>query len=99
MKQTPNSFRQFSETSGPAETLTPSAASTSALPERLVAARLPCLATASPAPAMTKAAAVETLKVLAWLEPVPAVSTKRSCVEQQRRERARTASALHVHSS
>jgi hypothetical protein len=61
----PISLRHFSETSLEAVTVTPSAVKTSALPERLVAARLPCLATASPAPAMTKAAAVETLKVLA----------------------------------
>ena len=58
--------------------LTPRASSTSALPEWEVAAREPCFATGKPAPAMTKAAAVETLKVFAALEPVPAVSMKRS---------------------
>src|SRR5215213_8508922 len=94
MKQTPSSFRQPSETSGGAETLTPSAASTSAEPDRLVAARLPCLATGSPAPAMTKAAAVETLKVFAVLEPVPAVSTKHSC-----RALMRTARRSEEHTS
>ena len=41
----------------------PSASSRSADPQRLVAERLPCLATRQPAPAATKAAVVETLKV------------------------------------
>ena len=41
----------------------PSASSTSALPLRDVAERLPCFATGTPAPATTKAAAVETLNV------------------------------------
>src|ERR1044072_4739987 len=99
MKQTPSSFRQTSETSGGAATLTPSAASTSALPERLVAARLPCLVTGSPAPAMTKAAAVETLKVFAALEPVPAVSTKRSCRALMRTARPRIEEASPANSS
>src|SRR5258705_10642434 len=76
MKQIPISFRQPSLTFTSADTLTPSAVSTSALPDLLLAARLPCFATANPAPAITKAAAVETLKVLARLEPVPAVSMK-----------------------
>ena len=43
---------------------TPRAVSTSALPLRLVEARAPCLAMAHPAAAMTKEAALETLKVL-----------------------------------
>ena len=42
----------------------PSASSRSAEPERLVAERLPCLATAQPAPAAISAAVVETLNVL-----------------------------------
>ena len=41
----------------------PSASSRSAEPDRLVAERLPCLATRQPAPAATNAAVVETLKV------------------------------------
>ena len=45
----------FSETSGIAETFTPSAVSKSALPDLLLAARFPCFATGKPA------AAVETL--------------------------------------
>jgi len=54
--------------------LTPSAVSTSALPERRVMVRLPCLATFSPAPAATKATAVETLKVETPVPPVPQTS-------------------------
>jgi hypothetical protein len=42
-------------------TLTPSAASTSAAPEREDAARLPCLATGTPQAATISAAAVEML--------------------------------------
>ena len=42
----------------------PSASSRSADPDRLVAERLPCLATAQPAPAAISAAVVETLNVL-----------------------------------
>ena len=55
--------------------LPPSASSTSALPQALVIARLPCLATRTPAPAATKAAAVLTLKTLLPLPPVPQVSS------------------------
>src|SRR4051794_36475178 len=55
----------------------PSASSTSADPERPVAERLPCLATAQPAPAATNAAVVETLKV-GCPPPVPAVSSRSS---------------------
>src|SRR5882724_8416267 len=72
------SLKQCSTVSGEAAVLTPNASSTSALPRSDVAAREPCLATGKPAPAMTKAAAVETLKVFARLEPVPAVSMKRA---------------------
>src|SRR5215207_5101987 len=99
MKQMPSSFKQISETSGGAATLTPSAVSTSALPERLVAARLPCLATGRLAPALTKAAAGETLKVFAALEPVPAVSTKRSCRALMRTARPRIEEASPASSS
>ena len=55
---------------------TPSASSTSAEPDRPVAERLPCLATAQPAPAAISAAVVETLNV-GRPPPVPAVSTGR----------------------
>ncbi len=56
---------------------TPSASSRSAEPHLLVLERLPCLATAQPAPAATSAAVVETLKV-EGPPPVPAVSTRSS---------------------
>ncbi len=55
----------------------PSASSRSAEPDELVAERLPCLATAQPAPAAISAAVVETLKVL-LPPPVPAVSSRSS---------------------
>ena len=55
----------------------PSASSRSAEPDRLVAERLPCLATAQPAPAAIRAAVVETLNVLRP-PPVPAVSSRSS---------------------
>src|SRR5256714_13783780 len=87
----PISSRHFSETSGDADTFTPKAPRTSALPHLLLAARLPCFATGKPAPALTKAAAVETLKVFAALEPVPAVSIKHSWLEVIRVARARIA--------
>ena len=61
--------------SGSRSTLTPSASSTSAEPDFEVAERLPCLATAQPAAAATRAAVVETLKV-EGPPPVPAVSTR-----------------------
>ena len=61
--------------SGVRSRLTPRAASTSALPQLDDAARLPCLATFRPAPAMTNAAVVEMLKVWAPSPPVPAVSS------------------------
>src|SRR6266516_4429396 len=54
----------------------PSASSTSAEPQREVKERLPCLATAAPAPAATNAAAVEMLNVVTLPPPVPHVSTR-----------------------
>ena len=54
---------------------TPRASRTSAEPERLETARLPCLATAAPAPAATKATVVEMLKVPEPSPPVPQVSS------------------------
>ena len=54
---------------------TPRASSTSAAPQLPEAARLPCLAMRTPAPAATSAAAVEMLKVLLPSPPVPTEST------------------------
>ena len=79
---------------------TPSASSTSAEPERLVAERLPCLATAQPAAAAISAAVVETLNV-ERPPPVPAVSTRSvrlvvTGVANERIVRARPASSWTV---
>ena len=54
--------------------LMPSVSTTSAEPQSEETERLPCLATLSPAPATTKAVAVETLKVPEASPPVPQVS-------------------------
>ena len=53
---------------------TPSAASTSAAPERDDSARLPCFATGTPAPATMKAAQVEMLNEPEASPPVPTTS-------------------------
>ena len=90
MKQIPISFSDDSETDGIAETFTPNAVSRSALPDLLLAARLPCFATGSPAPAITNAAAVEILNVFARLDPVPAVSMKHGCFDVTRTARDRS---------
>ena len=58
-----------------ASMLTPSSASTSALPQPLETERLPCLATTIPQAATTKAVVVEMLNVLRLSPPVPQVST------------------------
>ena len=64
MKPKPASRMHAATSSGPRSMRAPSASSRSAEPERLVAERLPCLATAQPAPAAISAAVVETLKEL-----------------------------------
>jgi len=78
----------------------PSASSTSAEPDREVALRLPCLATAQPAPAAMSAAVVETLYV-ERPPPVPAVSSRsprrvRTGVASARIVEARPASSSSV---
>src|SRR6266446_476226 len=55
---------------------TPSASSTSALPDLLETERPPCLATFAPAAAATNAAAVDMLNVCAPSPPVPQVSRR-----------------------
>src|SRR5262245_19118105 len=55
---------------------TPSASITSAEPQPELNERLPCLATRTPAPATTNAAALETLNVPLTSPPVPQVSTR-----------------------
>ena len=76
MKPMPPSLMQRSTPSGGRSMRTPRASSTSAAPHLLEAARLPCLATFSPAPAATKAAAVEMLNVSCPSPPVPTESTR-----------------------
>jgi len=71
----PISFKAAAMRSGVTAMLTPRASRTSALPHLLQTPLLPCLATATPAPAVAKAAAVETLNVWRPSPPVPQVST------------------------
>ena len=66
----------------------PSASRTSAEPEREVKLRFPCFATRTPAPATTKAAAVEMLSVPTRPPPVPQVSTVPSPSAPSRRTMA-----------
>ena len=77
MKPNPASWMHSATWSGPRSMRAPSASSRSAEPERLVAERLPCLATAQPAPAAIRAAVVEMLNELRP-PPVPAVSSRSS---------------------
>ncbi len=97
MKPKPISSMQRPTCSGSSSMLTPSASSRSAEPHLLVLERLPCLATAQPAPAATSAAAVETLKV-EGPPPVPAVSTRSGAAAgdrgRQRAHRPRQADQL-----
>src|SRR5688572_25602147 len=75
MKPMPASCTQRPTWSGERSILTPSAANTSAAPEREDSARLPCLATGTPAPATMKEAQVETLTEPEPSPPVPTTST------------------------
>src|ERR1700737_2974199 len=74
MKPIPASLRQRPTCSGLRSILTPSAASTSAAPERDDSARLPCLATGTPLPATMNDAQVETLTEPEPSPPVPTMS-------------------------
>src|SRR5215204_5238903 len=75
MNPMPASAIHRETSSGPSSIPAPSASRTSALPAWLVAALLPCLATTTPAPRATNAAAVETFIVPFASPPVPQVST------------------------
>src|SRR4051812_16240400 len=75
MKPMPVSATQRPTCSGLMSILTPSEASTSAAPERDDSARLPCLATGTPAPATMNEAQVETLTDPEPSPPVPTTST------------------------
>ncbi len=74
-KPIPISFRHVATWLALRSIFTPIASRTSALPQRLLIARLPCLATVRPAPATTKDVTVEMLKVWLASPPVPQVST------------------------
>ena len=75
MNAMPASARQRSTPAASRSIRTPSASSRSAEPQIDDAARLPCLATGTPAPATTIAATVEMLNVPLRSPPVPHVST------------------------
>jgi len=70
----PTASRQRPVAAASSSMRTPRCSSTSAPPKRPDAARLPCFATAAPAPAATSAAAVEMLNVLQPSPPVPQLS-------------------------
>src|ERR1700722_9473797 len=74
MKPMPASRMQSAILSGARSILTPSAASTSAAPDFDDNARLPCLATGTPAPATISAAQVEMLNEPEASPPVPTTS-------------------------
>src|SRR6202167_5357633 len=75
MKTKPASATQRPTCSGVMSILTPSDDSTSAAPEREESARLPCLATGTPAPATMNEAQVDTLTEPEPSPPVPTTST------------------------
>src|ERR1700744_2292644 len=75
MKPMPASRMQRPTSSGDRAIFTPSDDSTSAAPEREERARLPCLATVTPAPATMNEAQVETLTDPDPSPPVPTIST------------------------
>ena len=62
--------------SGPTSMFTPSCSSTSALPQRPVLERLPCLATRTPAAARMNATIVDVFGVDSPLPPVPQLSNR-----------------------
>src|SRR3954447_20419807 len=98
MKPKPASRMHAATASGPRSTRAPSASSRSALPLSDVALRLPCLATAQPAPAAMIAAVVETLNV-GRPPPVPAVSSRSSRPHSTRAASARIVRASPASSS
>src|SRR5205823_3400074 len=98
MKPNPHSRMQSATASGERSRRAPSASIRSAEPDCDVAERLPCLATAQPAPAAISAAVVETLKV--WRPPpVPAVSIRSSRAQATGRAKARIVRARPTISS
>ena len=98
MKPMPASASARSTTSGPTITSMPMAPSASAAPALLDSARLPCLATGTPAPATTKALAVEMLSVPLPSPPVPTMSMA-PCGARTLTQRARITAAAAAYSS
>src|SRR2546422_8651653 len=76
MKPNPSVSIECSTVSGDISRFNPNDSNTSALPQRLVNERLPCLATATPEAAITRALVVLTLNVPAPSPPVPQVSNR-----------------------
>ena len=76
MKPMPTSAMQRAIRSGDRSMFTPSASSTSALPDWLLTLRPPCLLTLAPPAAATNIAQVEMLKVCEPSPPVPTMSTR-----------------------
>src|SRR5687767_8388167 len=74
MNPKPTSSRHAATSAGPRSIATPSSSSTSALPQALEAARLPCFAMRAPAADATMALTVEMLKEFERSPPVPQVS-------------------------
>ena len=97
-KANPRSRRSAAADSAEWSTRTPSASRTSAAPEREVIARLPCLATGTPAAATTSAEVVEMLNVPEPSPPVPTTSIVPSGAST-RRTRSRIAIAKPASSS
>ena len=93
------SRRQRADSSGDGAGSSPSASMTSCAPDCDDCARLPCLATATPAPATMNAAIVDTLIDREPSPPVPQVSTIASAVEVEVGMRARIARAAPTTSS
>src|ERR1035441_3389021 len=79
MKPMPASRMQAPTCSALSSILTPSACSTSAAPDFDDNARLPCLATGTPAPATINAAQVEMLNEPEASPPVPTTSMALGC--------------------
>src|SRR5215211_3374639 len=98
MKPKPTCATQRATSAAPRSIRAPSASSTSAEPLSPVALRLPCLATAQPAPAAISAAVVETLNVVRP-PPVPAVSSRSSRSHSTGVARARMVEARPASSS
>ena len=75
MNPIPTFSIKFSTSLGSKFMFKPTFSNTSALPLLLVTPLFPCLATGTPAPEITNAAAVLMLKVFILSPPVPQVST------------------------